>query len=338
MEKKPFIIFRTEGDLKVGFGHIRRCLSLAEALRRAGNECLFILQGTPAVGHIVQTAGFQCTFIPPGEEGLIETVHKVKSFQVESIVIDSYTLSREYFLGLLASGIKLVAINDLPDRDLPANMVVNGSIGAEVLNYHALDGAKYLLGTKYVLLRPEFASRIKRRYSADIRSVLITVGGSDPYNLTPLLMRCVNSVLGNIRTDVLIGPLFNNVEQIAAEARNLDGQIILHENPENIHSIMLSADLAICGGGQTTYELAATGTPALGLRVANNQSTNLMGLAAANVLVWVGDATDRNLEKKVCREIEVAKDKTHRKIMGNNGKRLVDGLGAIRVAKNIIEL
>ncbi len=179
---------------------------------------------------------------------------------------------------------------------------------------------------------------INRRFSTDIRTVLITVGGSDPYNLTPLIMRCVNSVLGDIRTDVLIGPLFNNTDAIAAEARNLDGQTILHENPENIHAIMLSADLAICGGGQTTYELAATGTPALGLRVANNQTTNLMGLAAAEVLVWVGDVTDSNLEKKVCRGIEFARDITHRQIMGNNGKRLVDGQGAIRVAKSIMEL
>ncbi len=161
MGKRPFIIFRTEGDAKLGFGHIDVAYHWQNLFAgRALKVCLFSKEHK-YIGHIVQTAGFQCIFIPPGEEGLIETIYHAKSLMASSIVIDSYTLSREFFYGLLASGIKLVAINDLPDRDLPANMVVNGSIGAEVLNYHGLDGTIYLLGTKYVLLRPEFASRYK---------------------------------------------------------------------------------------------------------------------------------------------------------------------------------
>jgi len=44
--------------------------------------------------------------------------------------------------------------------------------------------------------------------------------------------------------------------------------------PQDVAPLMLAADMAVCGGGQTTSELAATGTPAIAIRLAENQTLN----------------------------------------------------------------
>ena len=35
------IAFRTDGDSRIGMGHIMRCLSIADAARRRGEDCIF---------------------------------------------------------------------------------------------------------------------------------------------------------------------------------------------------------------------------------------------------------------------------------------------------------
>jgi spore coat polysaccharide biosynthesis predicted glycosyltransferase SpsG len=102
---------------------------------------------------------------------------------------------------------------------------------------------------------------------------------------------------------------------------------------------MLAADLALCGGGQTTYELAATGTPAIAVRTAENQTVNLNGLSAAGSLIWAGNANDADLESKVtCELATLAGDAVRRAAMSRQGRMLVDGQGAARVTKSILSL
>ena len=72
---------------------------------------------------------------------------------------------------------------------------INGSAGAEQLGYGCSEHLVLLLGTRYVLLRPEFAEAPAREISEQVRRALITVGGSDPRNLTLQLMEWAGEVL-----------------------------------------------------------------------------------------------------------------------------------------------
>ena len=156
-------------------------------------------------------------------------------------------------------------------------------------------------------------------------------------NLTPQVIGWVTQTLPEADVDVVIGPLYKNSKDVEIAASR-SKRVHLHPDPD-IGSLIRACDIAVSGGGQTTYELAATGTPAVAIRVAQNQTLNLRGLSGARTLIWAGDAADKELGGKVVRSLsELANSSSLRNELGTNGRNLVDGRGAIRVAEKIFEM
>ncbi len=337
MRRSPVILFRTTGGRQTGLGHIRRCISLAEALRDLGIESSFLLDGDGVAASVGQ-AGFPVVDISP-ESDPDETIRRIRGSGARAVVVDSYRSTAAYFRSLSETGALTVAIDDLADRELPVDAVVNGSVGAEELSYRVPHGSHLLLGTSYVLLRKEFAAEPVRRAPPEGRRVLVSVGGSDPYRLTPRLVRWVLEAVGAARAEVVLGPLFGESGELESYARHDPKAVRLHWAPEGMRDLMLACDVAVCGGGQTAYELAATATPAVAVRTAENQTSNLLGLAAAGTLIWVGDAWGSGLEETVRGAVlGLMGNRVRRAEMGRRGRSLVDGQGARRVASTILSL
>ena len=212
-----------------------------------------------------------------------QTLDHVYRWGARALVIDSYEVREECLSRVRAS---LVAvIDDLADRSLPVDLVINGAANACELAYRTSPGTRLLLGPEYVLLRKEFAQAPTRSISANVKRVLITVGGMDPHVLTPRLIAWTQEALEGVAIDVVVGPFFG--EDSVAQAEKMaagNPAVAVHRDPAAIRNLMLACDLALTGGGQTTYELAATGTPAVAIRIADNQTGNLKGLSTCGAL------------------------------------------------------
>ncbi len=331
------VAIRTGGGRQTGFGHVRRCLSLASALRSLGADTMFLLDGDDEVFEPVAAAGFETRRVEP-VEAEPATLEEIRAYQPPVVVVDSYRVREAAFQAFASTGAAVVAIDDVGNRELPVDLVINGSAGAERLPYREAERTRYLLGPDYVLLRHEFAEEPRRSIAHEVQRVLITFGGSDPHGLTPKVSRWAAEALGEtVHLDVVIGPLF--ADTLTDGGNPWPTRTALHRAPKEIRGLMLVADLAICGGGQTTYELAATGTPAIGMRVADNQTQNLRGLTAAGVLTWIGDVHHPDLESRVKEAVlTLARDQEGRDRMSWRGRALVDGQGAVRVAQAIMTL
>jgi len=329
--------FFTSGGRSIGFGHIRRCLSLAQALQNLNIESVFLFHGDSEIVDVVVAAGYQVELLS-SEQDLQDSIRYCREHHVNVVVVDSYSLSTAG-LWRLRDAIGYVAVlDDLADRDMPVDLVINGSAGAERLCYRGMPNTAYLLGPRYLVLRKEFSDVPIGPIADSVARVLITVGGSDQNGLTRRLMRWTSRAVASVRQDIVVGPLFEHVDDLKAEARTLGEATVLHENSRDIRSLMLASDLALCAGGQTAYELAATGTPAVAVRTAKNQTINLEGLRSAGSLIWAGDVEDQDLEAKVtCELLSLAQDASRRAEMSRAGRMLVDGLGADRVAQALME-
>jgi UDP-2,4-diacetamido-2,4,6-trideoxy-beta-L-altropyranose hydrolase len=326
---------RTEGGGGIGLGHVRRCLSLAEALRARGAAVTFLVNGE-GVAETITAEGYAAQQISVDRD-LAETLDAARRLNAHAIVADSYRFDAAYFRRLRGDG-RVTAIISDHAGEVPVDLVVNNTAGSETWPYRALPETRFLCGPQYVLLPPTFAAEPHRVYRVPIERVLITVGGADPHRLTPKLVCWTRSALGALLLDVVIGPYFGDDVVRGVENEN-DALLVLHRTPSDIRALMLRADLALSGGGQTLYELAATATPMVALVLADNQKENVTQLSAAGVLVAAGRHDDPDLEERLRGEMRVqADDPARRAALGSAGRRLVDGRGAQRVADVVLTL
>jgi spore coat polysaccharide biosynthesis predicted glycosyltransferase SpsG len=325
------VVFRVAGDAGLGFGHVRRCWTLAGRLREAGARVMFVAASQAAV-PLLARAGFQAA----QERGDLEgTLAALQGRRGVICVVDDPTLDTGDLRRLRARA-PVVCIDDTADRDLPVDLVLNASAAAADLPYRGNDDTRWLLGPVYVLLRPEFAGEPRRAATvATVRRVLVVTGGGDAGSLPVRLALAVHGGLPEATVDLVFGPF--------AEA-DLCGPaptawLALHRDPADVRGLMLGADLALTAGGQTAYELAATATPAIGLRLADNQEPNLRGLVKAGCLRSLGSPHDRGFWQSLRGQLaDLAAQPGVRAEMGRCGRALVDGRGADRVAAAILEL
>ena len=334
---QPSIVFRTEGGPAIGLGHIRRSMTLAQELQKQGGRAIFVLPEDPSSLDILRREGFEVATVAMDKDlDLGETLKCAERFSARASIIDSYNiLDFSRITKVVFTGV----IDDLATTSLPVDLIINGGADAGELCYRASVRTQLLLGPQYSLLREEFSEEPVRRPSKSIERVLITLGGTDHNGLTANILTWVREKLPSARLDVVIGVFFNGAT--GDKIRHLikeDPHAHQYENPPQMRDLMLACDVAITGGGQTTYELAATGTPGLAIRLADNQTGNLRGLSAHGAIRWVGDATDGDLKDKLLDALQdLAENREKRTEMNRAGRRLVDGRGAKRVAQAIIK-
>ena len=97
------------------------------------------------------------------------------------------------------------------------------------------------------------------------------------------------------------------------------------------------ADLAVCAGGSTLWEMGAFGVPVACVILAENQAPIVADLERRGMVCNLG--WDRDLEAASCSAALEAllEDGDLRGRMGAVGSRLVDGAGAARVAAALVE-
>jgi UDP-2,4-diacetamido-2,4,6-trideoxy-beta-L-altropyranose hydrolase len=332
----PMIGIRTQAGEGIGLGHVRRCLALAHALSGVGAEVRIVVDEDDRTVELIRAQGFHTVGVASGD-ALAQTCATFREWQVRAVIADSYELDTQSLAVLRDVAGFLVVIDDLADREIPADIVTNSAIHASTLPYAGLPGTLYLLGPRFALLSREFTDTPRPKIRGQVEQVLITIGGSDPSGLSDKLAEWTLDCFGTASINVVVGPFFPSANMRAPAAIRERSRLEIHHAPREMHALMLKADLAVTGGGQTTYELAATGTPAAAICIAENQRGNLRGLAEAGTLEFVGDASDGDLEFKIVSALtDLAVESERRQRMSERGRQLVDGRGAERVAQEIV--
>lgn len=332
------VLFRVDAGPDIGLGHLHRCLSLASALRRFDARCIFLTNRVSAVQSRVRAFGFEADGLealePGGAENLKNTLRKAMGHRCDAVVVDSYDVDADYLGQVRATGLFVVAIDDLARHPFPCQFVINGGAHASQLPYCPSSGdTRFLLGPRYALLHPEFWDASPRAVQKTAANVLVTLGGADQHNLMPMMLSVLDDLPGEFTVTAIVGPFFNNCSEVQAMAKDCRRSVLLVRSPDSIRDLMLKADLAISAGGQTLYELAAAGTPTVAIQVANNQAPSVRSLVAKGTVCMGGCVCEAQLLDRVMEGVErLLGDSEARARMSMAGQQMVDGQGARRVA------
>ena len=291
--------FRADASASIGAGHVMRCIALAQALQDQGREITFVSRcDSDPLKQRMRDEGF--SLIPvdricPDPSDLKNTLSILKNHITDQktwLVLDGYHFTPEYQKAIREEGFRLLVIDDM--NHLPhyhANILLNQNIHARDLNYHCDEDTTLLLGTSYVLLRREFLKyrNFKRQIPDRAKNVLVTLGGSDPDNVTLNVIEALKLLKDlDISVRIIIGPANPRQEFLH---RSLDSVRFAAEvlvNPNNMPELMAWADIAISAGGSTCWELAFMGVPIIALILTDNQKAVAEGIAKEGFGVNLG--------------------------------------------------
>ena len=343
------IFFRADGNQIIGSGHIMRCLSLAAAFRRVGEECRFILSdGTFA--SFVRKNGFLAEILDSDytkmESGLSDISFLYGRLKPKLIIVDSYYVTERY-LRELKRLCPVIYIDDLAAFAYPADGLVNYNIFGRYTVYEKLyrDGAKALpqlfLGPAYAPLREEFQQSEVRPQPYRAYDVLISAGGADPVHLISDCLRFLKKAGGayeEFRFHFIVGAMNKDAEQIIIAAEDLKNAVI-HKNVKRMGELMRQCDLAVAAAGSTLYELCACGVPTITYVLADNQIEGAYAFEKEGMMVSLGDIRKQpSAPEAIFQAVGVlAGDLEKRKEMSVRMRECVDARGADRLAAALLE-
>lgn len=334
-----------------------RCLTLADSLRDRGVKCEFVCSEIKGnLINLIEARGYQTYKISPfeEEEGKGIANHAEAHFSwvsdakktIEAIglnalydwlVVDHYALDANW--EVLVQGIcnKILVIDDLANRPHSCSLLVDQNYEDEDRYVDLVpQNCITLLGPKYALLRPEYAVTrdIKNKVTGDISRVLIYFGGSDISNMTEKCLLALNADdLAHLSVDIVIGASYSQYESLLSMSLHRGGVRIFKSLP-HLADLMAKADLAIGGGGVTSWERLCVGLPSIVVPQAQNQipiSKILHQSGMINLLSIKTDLTEEKIRNAILDEIKTKKISKKMK----EGMKLCDGLGVNRVIEGM---
>jgi spore coat polysaccharide biosynthesis predicted glycosyltransferase SpsG len=319
---------RTAAGPRIGFGHLRRTLTLARKLRRLARP-LFLLDSRDHWStEQVASAGFaHRQFQPQRPWPALEPP--------AALLIDT---RRKAGLDLLVAEahrrkVPVASIHDLGLVPLASDVIIDGSM-ISTARVHPRRGARCFRGTPYLALDEACARLHKqpKRIRPRIAKVVVNLGGGNGSKTIRTILqglRAANSPLdvvglpgfcswGQERlTDIEWNPL--RFRWAAREA--------------NAVRLMFDADLVISAGGLAAYEALCVGAPLCALSCDRHQARTVEAMARAGACLNLGRGALLKSSDVLRRFRELDKKPELRRRISARARRLVDGEGTQRVAR-----
>lgn len=357
-------VFRADGNSRIGLGHLMRCLTIADEVRKRPEikEQIIFICADKASGEFVRAHGYDSISLgtnPMDMESELPAIKNVIETECENIgsdakdnviVVDSYYVTEEYLKKIRDFG-RVVLLDDMQQQCYPVDAVINYNAFASADIYKKLYADSHTgqyIGSEYVPIRPQFVG-CDYTVREQVRDVLITTGGGDADNIAGVILARLNdcSNLSELKqnnnklTYHLIMSKFNPNISLLEEITKRCSWVHLHVDVKNMASLMKMCDIAVTAGGTTIYELAAVGVPFICFSYAKNQELLTKYIGDRNIASYAGKyhiSPDATLECIHDEFESILQSLSKRNNMYLRERSMVDGLGAQRLAQKICEL
>ena len=320
-----------------------RCLALAQAWQDTGGSVAFaMVESTPALDARLRAEGMEIVHLtssPNSFQDAREVVTLASDRGANWVVVDGYRFDSEYQRDLKNAGLKLLFLDDLGQcKHHFADLVLNQNVHAREHLYASREAStRLLLGPRFAMLRRDFKpwSNCRREIAPSGRKVLVAMGGSDPDNVTAVVLEALRKVaIGGLEVIAVLGgsnPHADFPERFA----NQSPPIRFLRDVANMPQLMAWADIAVSAAGSTCAELGLLGLPALLIDLAENQAPVAEELGRQQAAIHLGSSKQVTVAG-ISETVQSLLLSTERRAsLSQRCRELVDGEGAERVASAI---
>ncbi|MHA7819024.1 MAG: UDP-2,4-diacetamido-2,4,6-trideoxy-beta-L-altropyranose hydrolase [Erythrobacter sp.] len=348
------VAFRVDASPAIGTGHLRRSLSLAQALCDHGAEVVFVTRDLGIDSKaLIAELGFGGTItllsprkpvpadrtIPHSEwaevsqqRDIADTIAALDDFDPDWVVKDSYAFDERWHEAVREKlSCRIAQIDDVPDRRIAPDLLIDHNHASDHRAKYAdcLTGTtKILGGPRFALLGPAFAQAERYGFNDEVRSIGIFMGGVDVGNHSATALDALDEVAFSGAVEIVTtssNPHLAELEQRISQRPHTDLSLDLPDLAE----FFARHDLQIGAGGGATWERCCIGVPTILVVLAPNQKSVAPYLAELGIVALAAEPTKEAIADQMR---ELLTDGEYRRDLAERSRALVDGRGAQRVA------
>lgn len=355
MSSAERIAIRVDASATIGTGHLKRCLSLVQALIEQGAQVSLVTRALDGVAaQVLRAAPGPVHWLPapsgdvstdststphaawagvPWTQDANDTANALRTEQPDWVVVDHYAFDARWHDALReALGCRLLVIDDTADRALAPDALLDHNWAPDHRAKYAgrlTREPRWLAGPRHALLSPAYRNAPRYAFQPEVRSLGIFMGGTDPDGISArVLVACRTAGFAG-RIEV-VSTSANPHLSALRDACAADAAVTLTLDQVDLAAFFARHDLQIGAGGGATWERCCIGAPTIAIAVAANQLAVVPGLDSLGAV----RATTENTLTEVLRELIA--DPTARQVLGERAAALVDGRGAQRVALHLL--
>lgn len=317
---RPILKFRADAGQQIGWGHLMRCIAVAQMTESEFDIHFYCLTIPYKIGKELRAHGFGLHQINHEDEFL------EKLDDHDLVILDGYEFKETYQRKIKNTGCKLIYIDDMIKEHQVADLVINHAPDVSEAEYTGEKYTRYLLGPDYALVRQPFLNANKN--SIVDHSLLICFGGSDAKNLTLKTLDIAVKIGSFNQIHVVTGGSYRFLESITELTYpNVHHHHDLDAN--GMAKVLATCSHAIVPASGILYECLAAGlTSAAGYYV-ENQIRIYEGFLKSQTII---DAMDFNADAIVAAVFELST------ISNLQTKPVIDKKSGLRILAAVTQL
>ena len=353
-------VFRVDGSLQIGAGHISRCLTLAKALKKRGANCKFICRDhknslvkkiknenfpvVKLVNHKKIKSTQNIKNINLKYRGWIgsswkkdanQTINALNKEKIDWLIVDHYGIDELWEKKLQPHVKNIMVIDDLANRNHFCNLLLDQNLVANFkTRYNNLlpRHCTTLLGPRFALLQEDYKNlhSIASSRIGPTKHILVYFGSTIQNNLAKLTLSAFLKLnRKDITLDIVISSKSSQKKKIKKFLKK-NKHVKIHTDLTSLAPLMLKADLAIGACGVTSWERCCLGLPSIVITMADHQKPIAKELHKQKLINWIGHynlITNKEIHQALNKHID-----QNFKTWSNTCKDITDGKGAEKVA------
>ena len=349
---------RVDASTAMGTGHLRRCLALGRALLGMGSSVVLVSRDLGLDWRaLARDAGVEATRSLPApgtadldaarrgaaphagwaevtqERDAAETCAALGGDAPDWIVVDSYSFdSRWHDEVRRATGARLCVIDDLADRPLSADLLVDHNLSPDHRAKYGEHGSgvrRLLGGPRFALLDRCYQQVHAFRVRDRVESIGIFVGGTDPWNASAAAaLACLDGAGFGGSIEIASTRSNPHLASLRSLARERPSVSLLVDAPD-LSAFFSRHDLQIGAGGGAALERCRVGAPSILVALAGNQVAPVGALVACGAARQASSVEAGSMTPVLQ---ELLADPAARRELSRRARAVVDGRGTERVA------
>ena len=354
------IVFRVDSSIKIGSGHLVRCINLAKELIKKNISISFLSRAHLGnLNELVKKEGFNLITLKKKDiydesdedysswlgvsqkDDAIESIDAMGNLECDLLIIDHYGIDHEWEKTLKNKAKKILVIDDLANRKHECDFLLdhNYRIDSKKRYLNLIqEKTELLVGPEFALLNEAFYQnrKIKKYSEKEYINLFIFLSSNIRQDLIYRFIKILEKKdFNKIKTHIVLGKnasIISNIREIKRENPNIN----FYEYLPNLAKLMVNSDIAIGAGGVTTLERMCVGLPSIVISIAENQEEICIDLQKLKLIDYLGKAHDVKDEDIRSALLKIISDRKYLREHSLKIQSFVDGLGAKRLAEYLL--